>query len=276
MQQVESIAQARVSFESIIHISYNQLRTFLQCPQKYEYQYVRAREWEFIPDYLPFGSAIHSAAEAFYKYIADSGERPPVTLLEDAFIEKWNASINEKVRFKDDPATLEKKGYELVSVFYEQAQPAKIIGVEMPFKMEIVDYESGLPLPCYLVGVFDLIEADEYGNPVVVELKTGNRRYSEGQLEIDLQATLYGYALNLMGYSTTDGNTLVRLDQLLKTKKPALEKYFTLRNEKHYRQAVRIIKQVLHAIEREAYFPIIDWHCDDCPFQGICRDGLMH
>jgi len=276
MQHVATILKNTINFESVIHISYNQLRTFLQCPQKYQYQYVRGLEREFIPEYLPFGSAIHFAAEIFYKYVADKKDKPPIDMLIEAFEDKWKALINEKVRFKDDPAVMEKKGHDLISVFYEQVSPARIIGVEIPFSLEIIDHESGYILPCQLVGVFDLIEADDYGNPIVVELKTGNKRFSEGQIDIDLQATLYGYALSRMGYTDNAGNTLIRFDQLLKTKKPAMERYFTVRNETHYRQAIRTIKQVLHAIEQEAFFPINGWHCDDCSFQKTCKDAVLN
>ena len=96
-------------------------------------------------------------------------------MLIEAFEDKWKTLINEKVRFKDDPAVMEKKGHVLISVFYVQVSPARIIGVEIPFSLEIIDHESGYILPCQLVGVFDLIEADDYGNPIVVELKTGNK-----------------------------------------------------------------------------------------------------
>lgn len=114
---------------------------------------------------------------------------------------------------------------------------------------------TGEILPCRLVGIFDLIETDADGNPVVVELKTGNKRFTEDQLDLDFQSTLYGYALKQMGYSTTKDETLIRFDLLLKTKKPALEKYFTIRNGKHYLQAITTIKKILRAIEKETFFP---------------------
>jgi CRISPR/Cas system-associated exonuclease Cas4 (RecB family) len=137
----------------------------------------------------------------------------------------------------------------------------------------MADGVTGEMQPCQLVGIFDLIETDEDGNPVVVELKTGKKRFTEDQLDLDFQATLYGYALKQMGYSTTKDETLIRFDLLLKTKKPDLEKYFTIRNKKHYLQALTTIKKILRAIEKEAFFPITGWHCSDCPFQTICKEG---
>jgi len=60
-----ALGRTAEDFKSFIHISNNQMRTYLQCPQKYQFQYVRGMEWEFIPDYLPLGRAIHKGAEVF-------------------------------------------------------------------------------------------------------------------------------------------------------------------------------------------------------------------
>jgi hypothetical protein len=35
----------REDFERYLHISYTQLNTYLKCPQKYEFQYVRGIPW---------------------------------------------------------------------------------------------------------------------------------------------------------------------------------------------------------------------------------------
>ncbi|HPD60232.1 MAG TPA: PD-(D/E)XK nuclease family protein [Thermodesulfobacteriota bacterium] len=260
-------------FESFVHISYNQVRTFLQCPQKYFYQYVRGMEWEFIPDYFPFGGAIHKAVEGFYRHFAENGEKLSLDIFLETFRKAWKLSLSEKIRFKETPEEMENKGTQLLEVFHNETRPGRIIGVEIPFSVEMTIPATGEILPCRLVGIFDLIETDQDGNPVVVELKTAKKRFSEDQLDLDFQPTLYGYALNQLGYSTMKNETLIRFDLLLKTKKPDLERYFTIRNGKHYLQAVTTIKKILRAIELEAFFPITGWHCSDCPFQKTCKQG---
>ena len=55
--------QALHSFSQDLHISHNQIFTYLNCSLKYRYQYVEARPPERISIVLPFGSAIHSAME---------------------------------------------------------------------------------------------------------------------------------------------------------------------------------------------------------------------
>jgi len=273
MNNLAVIENKHDQFESFVHISYNQVRTFLQCPQKYFYQYVRGMEWEFIPEYFPFGRAIHKAVEGFYRHIAEKGQKLPLDIFLELFKKTWKLALTEKIRFKEYPEALENMGINLLEVFHREAHPGRIIGVEIPFKVDMADRVTGETLPCHLVGIFDLIETDDDGNPVVVELKTGKKRFSEDQLDLDFQATLYGYALKQMGYSTTKDETLIRFDLLLKTKKPALEKSFTIRNEKHYLQALNTIKKVLRAIEKETFFPITGWQCSDCPYQKTCIQG---
>jgi hypothetical protein len=42
-----------------------------------------------------------------------------------------------------------------------------------------------------LAGIFDLIESDEENTLVIVELKTSSKRFSDDQIDLDLQGTLY-------------------------------------------------------------------------------------
>jgi len=66
----------REDFERYLHISYSQMNTYLKCPQKYEFQYVKGLPWEFVPEYFPFGRAIHEAAKLLYRTLKETGRRP--------------------------------------------------------------------------------------------------------------------------------------------------------------------------------------------------------
>ena len=54
---------SRDGFENQLHFSYSQLNTYLICPAKYAHQYVWGTPWETRAAALPFGKAIHKAAE---------------------------------------------------------------------------------------------------------------------------------------------------------------------------------------------------------------------
>jgi integrase len=71
----------RGEFENQLHFSFSQLNTYLICPAKYGHSYVWGTPWETRPVALPFGKAIHRAAETYYRNLKDTGEIIPVDLI---------------------------------------------------------------------------------------------------------------------------------------------------------------------------------------------------
>jgi putative RecB family exonuclease len=260
-------------FDRYLHISHSQLKTFLTCSQKYYFQYVRGLPWEFIPDYFPFGKAIHAAIKPFYLSLKDTGIRISQDDLIGHFFKSWEQESQKEIRYQKDQNrdTLRDKGVEMLKVFYEGVSPRRILDVELPFSVDLIQPDGGPPLPCKLSGIFDLIEADEEGTIIIVELKTGSKRFTEEQLDLDLQGTLYSYALAQMGYHTNGGETLVRYDLLLKQKKPAMEPYYAVKGKVQYQWAFQLIRKVLKAIDQGIFFPAPGWQCKECPFGTACQ-----
>src|SRR4030067_2676902 len=91
----------REDFERSIHISYSQLKTYLTCPQKYQFQYVRGIPWEFVPEYFPFGRAIHEVAKVFYRNLKETGQRIPLPDLTQQFKQTWDKETQgNNIRYK--------------------------------------------------------------------------------------------------------------------------------------------------------------------------------
>ena len=267
-------ATKREDFEQYIHISYSQLKTYLTCPQKYQFQYVRGIPWEFVPEYFPFGRAIHEAAKLFYRTLKETGQRISLDDLTQHFKESWDRETQgNNIRYKENQSrdTLRDKGAQLVKVFYQNVAPQRIIGVEVPFSVDLVLEETGEVLPCKLSGIFDLIESDEEGSLIIVELKTGTKRFSDDQIDLDLQGTLYSYALKQIGFRTNGDDTLVRYDQLLKQKTPDMETYYAVRGNVDFTWAYHLVRKVLRAIDHEVFHPIPGWQCKDCPYGKTCQ-----
>ena len=65
------------------------------------------------------------------------------------------------------------------------------------------------------MGAYDLIESDEDGNRSIIELKTAARKWSDGQVDTELDPAVYSYAFHEMGYSTNGSETLIRFDVLV-------------------------------------------------------------
>ena len=262
-------------FDRYLHISNSQLKTFLTCSQKHYFQYVRGLPWEFIPDYFPFGGAIHAAAKAFYQALKDTGVRISQDDLIGHFVKSWEQESQKNIRYQkgQNKDTLKDRGAEMLKAFYEKVSPRRILEVELPFSVDLVQREGGEPLPCKLSGVFDLVESDEEGSIIVVELKTGAKRFTDDQLDLDLQGTLYSYALSQKGFHTNGGDTLVRYDLLLKQKNPTMERYYAVKGRVHYQWAFQLIKKVLKAIDLGIFFPTPGWQCKECAFGTTCKKG---
>ena len=266
----------RGEMESQLHFSYSQLSTFLICPMKYAHSYVWGTPWESKPIALAFGKAIHKAAETYYRSLQTTGEIVPIDHLVDAFNSSFDGEIkNTEVEISlkegETAASLREQGIELLKLFHKEIRPQQIASVEFPFSVSVPDIlNGGGDLPIKLVGYFDLVERDEQGTYLIVELKTSAQRFSSLRLEYDLQATTYSYAMTKMKVATSENSCLVRYDVLLKTKKPAFEHYFVTRTEADHKRLIHLINMVLKAIENRIFYRNSDWPCADCQFKKAC------
>jgi len=268
--------QPREERETHLHFSYSQLNTYLICPMKYAHNYVWGTSWETKPVALPFGKAVHKAAETYYRNLKETGEIIPVDELITDFEIVFREELGKteiKLTFKngENLESLRDQGIELLKLFHAEIKPQKIVAVEYPFCMKVPDVINGNgDLPIKLEGYFDLIESDQEGNYAVVELKTSAQRFSSLRLEYDLQATTYSYAMDKMKVATSENSCLVRYDVLLKMKKPAFEHYYVTRTKADHERLVHLINEVLRAIENRIFYRQTGWQCGDCQFKKAC------
>jgi putative RecB family exonuclease len=268
--------ETRADFDGQLHFSYSQLSTFLICPMKYAHQYVWGTSWESKPIALPFGKAIHKAAEIYYLCLKETGEFIPLAQLIDTFVAAYDGEIKQtevEISLKEGETIdgLKNQGIELLKLFFKESHPQKIAGVEVPFSVSIPDVlNGGGELPVKLVGYFDLVERDEQGTYLIAELKTSAQRFSSLRLEYDLQATTYSYAMTKMKVATSENSCLVRYDVLLKLKRPAFDHYFVTRTPADHQRLIHLINHVLRAIEFRVFYRNTSWACDGCQFKKAC------
>ena len=62
----------------------------------------------------------------------------------------------------------------------------------------------------------------------------------------------------------------LRFDVLTKTKQPELHRYWTTRDRAANLRLFCLVSEVLHAIEAGAFYPVVGWHCQACPYQPRC------
>ena len=274
--ETEFTMAPRGEMEGQLHFSYSQLSTFLICPAKYGHNYVWGTPPETRPVALPFGKAIHKAAEAYYRTLKDTGEIMPVDQVITTFEMVFDNDIKStevELTLKEGETlgALREQGIELIKLFHQEIRPQKIAGVEVPFSVSVPDIlNGGGELPIKLLGYYDLVERDEQGTYLIAELKTSAQRFSSLRLEYDLQATTYSYAMTKMKVATSESSCLIRYDVLLKTKKPAFEHYFVTRTEADHKRLIHLINHVLRAIEMRVFYRNTGWQCSDCQFKKAC------
>ena len=256
-----------------LKISKSQLMTYLQCPRKYRYHYVEGRDWEFVPATLAFGSAIHKAAARFYVHFQRFQRIAP---LEDVLLEfqdAWSKATTEQpIRFsgKLNEEELTGRGIELLKLFHAEIQPREIYGVELPFLVDLVDPDTGEISDVKFVGYLDLVEKDEDGTAIVVEIKTSAKRYSETEGENKLDGFTYAYAMKQMGIVSSEEPLLIRYDVLIKTKTPGFQQIYYNRGPEDDRRFLLQIREVLAGIEAQVFYPNFSWASGSCPFQSTC------
>jgi len=256
------------------HISISALGTYLRCPRQYEHRYILRTPPSHSAGALAFGTAIHTALALFYSRLMEGQAEPTSEELADSFSDRWNLELERDVPVlldgNDTPDSAKDKGVDLVKVFHKQAPRShKVLGVEEPFSIEVIDPRTGTAFAERLVGVFDAVVRDEEGTLRILEHKTAARRWSKTRLDHDLQVTGYTLAAPLVGLP----NASITLQVLLKQKSPALELYHPTRTDRDRQDLLQVISGVLCAIKVGAFYPVRDWPCASCPYAGPCMVG---
>ncbi len=257
---------------SVLRISKTHMQTFLMCPRKFYFQYVVAMPWEFTPASLPFGRALHHAVAFFYLSLKQ-GITPELGAVCEEFCKMWQTETADRdIRYSGaaTPASLEGLGKALLERFHGEVRPRQVQAVEYPFCIELYDPDGGRTLDFKLVGIIDLIESDDKGNLIISELKTSAKRFADSQGENQLDGLVYAYALDQLGFRTTTDRTLIRYDVLIKTKQPAFQQVYFNKAPGDYRRLGRWIKELLHAMDRSAFYPNFGWGCKQCQFKRAC------
>ena len=256
-----------------LHLSASALRTFLSCPWKFRLRYVDGAKPEFQPSALILGKAVHAALAEHHLGLMKETRLAPDTVL-TCFDENLNreAEIDLPIQFKGCEAldSLRETGRGLVEVYLKEAKTGKILAVEQPFQTSLVDPRSGEELEPKLVGFFDLIEEDEDGNVSVVEIKTAARKWSAGQVELDLQGSLYAEAVSRSGLAADGREARLRYDILVKNKKPILDRQHAVRRPEERHMALCVAVDALKAIEGNAFYRNPGWQCSGCQYRKQC------
>jgi putative RecB family exonuclease len=245
-------------------LSVSRVQTYLSCPLKHRFQYIDKIPPPWRPAALVFGSSVHAAIEWFHRE-RQAGRTPEPDAVAQIFDADWFAQNLEPVVFpeKESKEILAKKGHELVSMYVAESSDTMPLLTEDRFEIDLVDPETGEVLDIRLRGVIDLVEADG----TLVELKTAARTFDTGSLERHLQLSTYA----LVRFLATGVVPPLRIDALLKTKVPRLERRPATRTIEDLAWTVRLIEGVALAIQAGTCFPNPSYRCSECEYFAHCQ-----
>lgn len=247
------------------HISVSQINQYLMCPLKYRFNYIDELPKPFKPVDLAFGSSIHAAIEWWHKN-RTNGTRPEWQDVARIFEADLQAQAMETIRFKngDSLESFLEKGKQVLAVYLKDYKGSGVRAVELPFRVPLIDLETGESLELPLDGYIDLVEVDD----IVVELKTAAKVYDITTILQHLQLSAYAYAYGWL-YKR---KPRLRLDILTKGKTPALHSFEVNRDKESLVRFFHIAKGVLGAIRQGHFYPNEGWQCPNCEYLDVCQN----
>ena len=245
-------------------VSVSQVTSYILCPKKYEFRYVTKAEAEHKSSNLVIGIAVHAALAYWYLAHADGvapDEEEFLTSFHDAFDHEVDGALPVFVAGERTPEDERADGVRVLRAFWETAEvPDKVVAVEQPFCVDVVDPATGAALEEQLIGYIDGVIEDD-GTRILLEHKTAARRWPQDRLDFDLQVGTY------LAVSNADA---VRVQLLLKTKQAQVVSHHLTRTEQQKVEALEVLCRVLDGIRGGAFFKNRGWACKACNFRRQC------
>ncbi len=185
----------------------------------------------------------------------------------------WGRSVAaEGMRFVSavEEAQLQAKAGELVGTYLAKvaSETALPVAVETAVESPLIDFRTGEDLGIPLVGVMDLVLAEDSG-PVIVDFKTAARADQLSELSHEIQLGCYAY---LFRQTTGTSESALEIRRLVKTKTPQASFHrWPARTGKHFGRLFAVIRAYLDDLHSQrfvfrpgqacSYCDFREWHC---------------
>ena len=179
-------------------MSASSLRVLQECPRQFLLQYLRGLPRERVSSRMLLGTAVHAALESWYRAL-QAGSPPPelVELVETAAgtLQK-EMSGPVPVEFGEDETAddLVHEAERVLEAFLAAPyRPAKVIGVEEGFGLEVRDQRGRLLFEELVVGFLDLVVEEEDCGVAIIDHKISSRLAVPKSTELETQLLLYAW-----------------------------------------------------------------------------------
>lgn len=256
------------------HLSASSIRAYLDCGLYYKFSRIDKLEKTFISDNLLFESTIHRVL-AEYNQEKIVGSKMNLQKMYKLFEKYWKEAVDHtnliKYSKKNSFESLLDQGKQMLRTYVSKVPEAeyKVIAVKKPFEFKI----EGLDIP--LIGMMELVEQDINETVVISDHKTMSSSATFSEIDQNFQLTLYYMAARRNGYAGRE--IVLKLDCLVKSKQPQFMQVYTFRSENHEKRAVKKIKEVYNAIQKEIFIPNAEgtWKCKNCEYKTYCDEWFL-
>jgi len=231
-------------------LSYTQISLYQSCPLCYKLQYIDGLKPKD-KGYFSFGTTMHECAEYFFKV-----KVPPPPLLDELlqfYDQNW---LSEGYESAEEEANYKAYGREMLAKFWEihSSDFRMPIAVEWMFNIDI----EGVKLR----GFIDRVDKLDSGGLSIVDYKTDKELFTKGDLEKNLQLTLYQLAVEQSWFLPVERLTLYHF----RSNTPCS---CQPRGEAQLEEARSLVLAVAEGIEEER-FPAIEGGRCPCDFAEHC------
>lgn len=269
------------------YLSPSQVTMFLKCPKSWELAYLQGKPRKTVARMFQ-GIFVHNATEVVLKERLTQGKLPPSEAATDAFSDAFDKSKGLIEDWEgEDEGAVKDTGVKCTKAYYDEAaHEATPIAVEKPFSTVIRTADGKIKLP--ILGRIDSIQVQTHTEQEyqdirealaakrsnrperVHDLKVVTDKWSPGDLENDLQFTLYAGVEHVPD---------VQVDQIVKgrakTPRPHYEKLTGIVKPKQVEHVVAVVEGVARSIAM-GHFPMTDpgnWWCSEkwCSMWRHCR-----
>lgn len=247
--------------DSNIKLSATRISTFLQCKQKYWFNYIDKLPKIKNPAFK-LGLAVHQALELAGHIWMEKGDfsKEDNKLIADKYKE---VSVQEGI---DDPE-IHDEGLELVKKRLKDFthDTKGILGLEISFGFkEGTDLVTPNGVP--LIGAMDKVLEVDDDTILVVDYKTSKTAPTPDQLKKDVQLSLYDVAANILW---PDKRIIVSLDLL---KHDILYSYRTPEERAEFIDYLSFIYKEMIGLEQDKAQPTLNTFCGWCDFRDYCEE----
>lgn len=255
------------------HLSVSAMKMWLGCPRRFRLHYVDKAPASHRSIALVFGHAWHELIGKVL-WLHQKGRDLQRRLLRDHFESALVREIGTDgppVLFEDgeDVPALVNTAMTMLEAFLAAVPlPEGLLHVELPFRLDLTDPETGEMLPMPLVGAIDAV-FEVARSLELWELKSGKKRWSEDAVLFDFQPTAYRMAMRQAGYGS--GSPKLKLLVTTKTQKPDVQVEDLVRTPADERDLMETASSIYRATLSDCFHPIRSWMCRQCEYADVCR-----